>query len=356
MIAGPARETRRLIIDCDPGNGMPAADVDDGLALALAVARADRLSLEAITVVSGNTHRDVGFAVARDFVERLGIDVPVYAGAERALVEPPAPWRDRQDANEHRPDVVEAWRGVARPRPAPTGVPDAVVRIVELLRSAPGEITIVAIGPLTNVAMALALEPRLPELVRDLVIMGGAFDVPGFLQELNFGIDPEAAHLVLASGAPITLVPLDTTSQTLFTHSDLDRLVDSGGAVAEYVVETTRPWIDYAAAWRKIDGCLLHDPLTVALLLDPGIAEYEERIVDVELLGSLTRGRAVWWTEENLRLHVGLRVPSGRRPVRVATRVDNALLVELLVTSFGADAADDGADAGVRAAAATPPR
>lgn len=333
MTAGPGREPRRLIIDCDPGNGMPAADIDDGLALALAVARDDVLSLEAITVVSGNTHRDVGYAVATAFVTRLGLDVPVYAGAERALLESPAPWRERQDANERRPDVVRAWAGVARPATVPLGSPEAAVRIVELVRENPGEITIVAIGPLTNIAMALELEPRLPELVREVIIMGGAFDVPGFLQELNFGIDPEAAHLVLTSGAPITLVPLDTTSQTLFTHGDLDRLEEVRTPLAEYVVETTRPWIDYAAAWRKIDGCLLHDPLTVALLLDPGIAEYEMRIVDVELTGALTRGRAVWWTQDNLRLHVGLRLPDRAHPIRVATRVDNARLVDLLLTA-----------------------
>ncbi len=334
MTAGPARERRRLIIDCDPGNGMPAADIDDGLALALAVSRSDLLSLEAITVVSGNTHRDVGFAVAQDFVRRLELSIPVYAGAERALVEPPAPWRDRQDANELRPDVVDAWSDVRRPEPAATGAPEAAVRIVELVRSNPGAFTIVAIGPLTNIAMAIELEPRLPDLVRDIVIMGGAFDVPGFLQELNFGIDPEAAHLVLTSGAPITLVPLDTTSQTLFTHQDLDRLTDIVSPLSEYVVETTRPWIDYAAAWRRIDGCLLHDPLTVAILIEPDLAQYEERIVDVELLGSLTRGRAVWWTEDNLRLHVGLRVPSSIRPVRVATRVDNGRLVDLMLSAF----------------------
>ncbi|WP_348789888.1 nucleoside hydrolase [Leifsonia sp. NPDC080035] len=328
------QERRRLIIDCDPGNGMPAADIDDGLALALAVARDDVLSLEAITIVSGNTHRDIGYAVASEFVSRLRLSVPVYAGAERALVEPPGPWRTRQDANERRPDVVEAWAEVARPAPASPGSPEAAVRIVELVRENPGEITIVAIGPLTNIATAIELEPRLPELVRDIVIMGGAFDVPGFLQELNFGIDPEAAHIVLTSRAPITLVPLDTTSQTLFTHADLDRLLEVEGPLAGYVVETTRPWIDYAAAWRKIDGCLLHDPLTVALLLDPELAEYEERIVDVELSGSLTRGRAIWWTPENLRLHVGLRLPDAVRPIRVATRVDNARLVALLLSSY----------------------
>ena len=87
--------------------------------------------------------------------------------------------------------------------------------------------------------------------------------------------------------------------------------------------------------WRcRIDGCLLHDPLTVAILIEPDLAQYEERIVDVELLGSLTRGRAVWWTEDNLRLHVGLRVPSSIRPVRVATRVDNGRLVDLMLSAF----------------------
>lgn len=337
MTGGPERERRRLIIDCDPGNGMPAADIDDGLALALAVSRSDLLSLEAITVVSGNTHRDTGYAVARDFVSRLGLDIPVYAGAERALVEPPGPWRDRQDANESRPDVVDAWSAVRRPEPVRVGPPEAAMRIVDLVRAHPGEFTIVAIGPLTNIAMAIELEPRLPALVRDIVVMGGAFDVPGFLQELNFGIDPEAAHIVLTSGAPVTLVPLDTTSQTLFTHADLDRLAEVASPLGRYVMETTRPWIDYAAAWRNIDGCLLHDPLTVAILIDPGLAEYEERIVDVELLGSLTRGRAVWWTTDNLRLHVGLRVPSSLRPVRVATRVDNRRLVELLLSAYATD-------------------
>lgn len=334
MTTGPARERRKLIIDCDPGNGVPAADIDDGLALALAVAHDDLLSLGAITVVSGNTHRDVGYAVARDFVTRLGLEIPVYAGAERALLEPPHQWRARQDGNELRSDVTEAWTGVRRPPPVSIGSPDAAVRIVELVSADPGAFTIVAIGPLTNIAMAMELEPRLPDLVRDIVIMGGAFNVPGFLQELNFGVDPEAAHIVLTSGASITLVPLDTTSQTLFTHADLDRLLDAPGPVAQYVVETTRPWIDYAAAWRRIDGCLLHDPLTVALLIDPDVAEYEQRIVDVELLGTLTRGRAIWWTEDNLRLHVGLRLPRSVRPIRVATRVDNARLVELLLSAY----------------------
>lgn len=326
----------RVIIDCDPGNGVPAADIDDGLAIALALASPE-IQLEAITVVSGNTHRNIGFSVARTMLDSVGVAVPVYAGAAQALVEPSEPWRVRQDANSTRADVIEAWENVEPPAEYDLQSSlGAAEQIASRVCASPGGITIVAIGPLTNIANAIQIAPDLPDKVKRIVIMGGAFDVPGFLQELNFGIDPEAAHIVLTSGAPITLVPLDVTSRTLFRHSDLDRLAGvDGNPLAAYVLETTRPWIDYAAAWRKIEGCLLHDPLTVALILEPDICEYSDALVDVELRGTLTRGRPIMWTSENLRLHVGLAVPE-LTTVRVATNVDNARLVELLIRRISA--------------------
>jgi len=328
---------RRVIIDCDPGNGIPGADIDDGLAIALALAAPEHLSLDMVTVVSGNTHRDQGYAVARTLLSRAGVDVPVFAGASAALVEPSAPWRTRQDAASSRSDIIESWKGVRPPDPYDAhSALGAATRIVEHVRAHPGEVSIVAIGPLTNVAHALQIDPSIAGLVAEIVIMGGAFDVPGFLQELNFGIDPEAAQVVLSSGAPITLIPLDATSQTLMTHRDLDRLDPTSSALAGYLVETTRPWIDLAAAWRNIDGCLLHDPLAVAVLIDPSIATYSEEIVSVELRGSLTRSRPIAWTEENLRLHVGLQLPSHTSTVRIARLVDNRKLVEVLFAHYAA--------------------
>ena len=325
------RAPRRLVIDCDPGNGIPGADIDDGLAIGLALAAPEQLSLELITVVSGNTHRDQGYSVARTLLDRAGAEVPVFAGASTALLEPSGPWRTRQDANSTKPSVLEAWSEVAPPDEYDARQAlGAATKLVELVRRHPHEVTVVAIGPLTNLAHAIHIDPELPELVDEIVIMGGAFNVPGFLQELNFGIDPEAAHVVLSSGAPITLVPLDATSQTLLTHADLDRLVGAPSALARYLVETTRPWIDLAAAWRNIDGCLLHDPLAVAILLDPTIAEFEEEMVAVDLSGELTRSRPVAWTAQNLRLHVGLAVPE-LRPIRVAKVIDNHKLLAVLL-------------------------
>ncbi|MFG1951096.1 nucleoside hydrolase [Micromonospora sp. NPDC048830] len=324
---------RRVIIDCDPGNGIPGADIDDGLALALAVSSAT-IHLDMVTVVSGNTHRDQGFDVARTFLDLVGLDVPVFAGASVALLEPSAPWRTRQDRNSRDPAVVAAWSAVPAPRSyeARTAL-GAAAEIVRLVRANPGEITIVAIGPLTNIAQALQIDPGIADLVREVVVMGGAFDVPGFLQELNFGIDPDAARIVLTSGCPITLLPLDATSQTLLRHSDLDLVDPDRSALTRYVVETTRPWIDLAAAWRNIDGCLLHDPLAVALLIDPGIVTTQEMMVDVETRGTLTRGRPVAWTRENLRLHVGLDV-SRARPVRVVKTVDNDRLLRTMLSAY----------------------
>lgn len=319
----------RIILDCDPGNGVPATDVDDGLAIALAIASPD-IQLDAITIVSGNTHRDTGYSVAKTMMELLGVDVPVYAGAATALVESPVPWTARRNAKLTEPGAVEIWEGVMAPAPhSPQGCFTAATEIARRVAEAPGEITVVAIGPLTNIAHALQLSPQMAQDVAEIVIMGGAFNVPGFLQELNFGVDPEAARAVLGSGAKITLVPLDVTSTTRLTLDDVNTLEAAGSPLTDYLVETTRPWINYCERMRGQKGCWLHDPLAVALLLDRDIATAEEWIVDVEVAG-LARSRPIKWRKDQLRVHAGLTLPE-RSPIRVLTDVDNGKLVKLML-------------------------
>lgn len=321
------RNMKRLIIDCDPGNGVAGANVDDGLALALALA-APEISLELITTVSGNTPSEVGYAVASDLVARLGMSVEVARGASRALIEPSAPWREHLDHKVDKVGLRHLWNGVSAPQINAATAPLAVHKIGELICSNPGEITLIAIGPLTNVALALQLYPQMAAAVKEIVIMGGVFNVEGYLKDTNFGVDPEAAHAVLTCGAKIILVPMDVTTQTMMTHQDLDKLATCDNRLSDFLVATIRPWMDFSMQTRNLPGCWIHDVLTVALLLEPTLVNGVEDYVDVSLSG-LSRGRTLRYGPENLRLTVNVEPPQGK-PVTILQTVDNEALLALI--------------------------
>ncbi len=321
------RNMKRLIIDCDPGNGVAGANVDDGLALALALA-APEISLELITTVSGNTPSEVGYAVASDLVARLGMSVEVARGASRALIEPSAPWREHLDHKVDKVGLRHLWNGVSAPQINAATAPLAVHKIGELICSNPGEITLIAIGPLTNVALALQLYPQMAAAVKEIVIMGGVFNVEGYLKDTNFGVDPEAAHAVLTCGAKIILVPMDVTTQTMMTHQDLDKLATCDNRLSDFLVATIRPWMDFSMQTRNLPGCWIHDVLTVALLLEPTLVNGVEDYVDVSLSG-LSRGRTLRYGPENLRLTVNVEPPQGK-PVTILQTVDNEALLAFI--------------------------
>ena len=318
---------KRLIIDCDPGNGIAGANVDDGLALALALA-APEISLELITTVSGNTPGEVGYSVALDFVRRFNASSDVARGASSALVEPAAPWRRQLDGKVDSAGLRHLWNDVQAPETVPDVAPLAVQKMGELICSHPGEITLVAIGPLTNVALAMQLYPQMASAVKQIVIMGGAFNVPGYLKDTNFGLDPEAARAVLTSGANIALVPMDVTTRTMMTHADLDQLAALGNPLADYLVQTLRPWMDFSMQTRQLPGCWIHDVLTVAWLLDPTLATAAEDTVEVSLQG-ISRGKSFRCGPESLRLSVNVPAPAGA-PVTILETVDNARLLALI--------------------------
>ncbi|KAG4077699.1 hypothetical protein HA402_006139 [Bradysia odoriphaga] len=318
----------RLIIDCDPGNGIPGANIDDGLALSLALA-APEISLEMITTVSGNTPSEVGFSIAHTLLKTVGQTIPVWRGASQALVEPAGPWRERMDGGMQKSSIKAMWQDVPLPEPQSPGKPLAAHAMGELICDNPGDITLVAIAPLTNIAHALQLYPKMAKAVAEIVIMGGVFNVEGYIKDTNFGIDPEAAHVVLTSGANITLVPMDVTTQTMLTHPDLDRLAKIDSPLSRYLVETLRPWITYSMQTRRLPGCWIHDALTIAYLLDRTIATGKAYHVDVALEGKLTRGTSWCYNPDELRLDVGIPAPQGK-PVQVLQSVDNAKLLSMI--------------------------
>ena len=320
----------RVIFDTDPGNGFPATDIDDGLALGL-ILNSPELTLEAVTIVGGNTPVELGQRSALRMLELAQSDVPVFCGSRRPILEDQAVWRRELDGRGGVSLAVDLWRDIEPPRPSrrieTEHAADAIVRLVD---QSPGELTIIAVGPLTNLAIAMLLDPELPRKVDRIVIMGGNFGVWRHLQELNFNYDPEAARIVLTSGARITLVPLDTTLKTFLTLAQNQQLIRSERPLTQFLGTTSEPWIRWIVSRDGRDGCALHDPLAVAALLDPSLVTVERVRVDVELTGRLTRGRVVSWKPDDTTLKEGLGLHT-LEPVGVATGVDNDRFVGFLL-------------------------
>jgi purine nucleosidase len=310
----------RIIIDTDPALGVPNADIDDGLAIALALTSPE-ISVEGITIVNGNSKLETGVQCALYLLERLGReDVGVYAGADRPLV------KNVDDVHE----LYAPHLGSARVElPHTTRTPErlhAANYIVETVMANPGEITVVAIGPMTNVALALALEPRIAQAAREFVLMVGsatnyAHNVTT-VGDFNAFVDPEALQRVLDSGAKIRTVGIDQTSRVRMTCDHVRTLRANGSAFATWVADCAEQWIDFLhQAWpnrpEHADGCFLHDPLTVAALLGREILTWEPARVDVECAAGLARGLVV--VDRSLAL---APAPPANAEVAVDTDVD----------------------------------
>jgi purine nucleosidase len=282
---------RRIVLDTDLGMGEPGSDIDDGFALALALSDPD-LVVELVTTVNGNTDVDTATHLTLDLLERLGrTDIPVARGACAPLVRP-SPRSPADAVAVYPPGTDESGRSPAH----------AAVRIVEQVMAAPGELTLVAIGPLTNIALALALEPRIATAVVEIVVMGGVFleqtnsaAMPG---EFNLWVDPEAAAAVLASGARLRFVGLDVTRKVRLTRENAATLAASGGTFATFAAACTLDWISHMEQTspgdeRERGSCALHDPLAVAVVANPDLVTWRPANVAVETAGQRTRGVVV---------------------------------------------------------------
>ncbi|HEX3272095.1 MAG TPA: nucleoside hydrolase [Ktedonobacterales bacterium] len=272
----------RLIIDTDPG-------IDDALALFFALAAPD-VQLEAVTSVSGNVSVDKTTRNALSLLDLAGrSDVPVARGAERPLLRP-AVYADYVHGRNGVGDVE-----LPEPQHSPAA-PHAVEMIIQTILGAPGEITLVALGPLTNLALAVRREPRIAEAVREVVIMGGALRVPGNVSpaaEFNIYADPHAAQIVFSAGWPLRLVSLDVTQQTVMAREQFATLARTGHPVTRTIQAMTDYYYDQFAGPRGIEGLSMHDPLCVAAAVHPDLIEWRRAYVEIELTGALTAGATV---------------------------------------------------------------
>ncbi len=330
MIQAPLR----VILDTDPSAGVPGADVDDVLAIAFACGSPE-LRLDGLTVVHGNVELDEAVASALAALEALGRpEVPVYAGAARALVRERAEITAFLRARRDDPLVRELLREVPRPAAHLTPRPGRAAEfIVETVMASPGEVTLVPIGPLTNVATALLLEPRVAAALRAIVFMGGNLHCrhpETSAVEFNVANDPEALHVLLRSGARLTMIGLDVTTRTHLTPAQLQHATAADTPAARLVRTITEPWIRLVQTRRQIPGCWLHDPLAVAVAIDPSLVCTERLELGVELRGEATYGQTLGRPPA---AGSGIR-PLRGGPVDVAIEVDEARFMHRFVPAL----------------------
>ncbi len=271
-----------VLLDCDTG-------IDDALAI-LYLTNSGRCDLIGVGSVHGNVTALTG---ARNTIRVLDVarlsGIPVVVGADRPLAQP-------VDISAH----IHGEDGLGNTsQPAPSAEPtqgEAAQQIIRLARERPGELTLLAIGPLTNLGLALLLDPDLPKLIPHVVVMGGAAVAPGNVTtraEANIWHDPEAADLVFTAGWPVTMVGLDVTMKALLSEADQKRIEHSQRDTARFCWDILQFYLDRYQEFMGLRTCALHDPLAAGIALDRSFATYRKTQLRVELRGERTRGMTV---------------------------------------------------------------
>jgi len=315
-----SRGPHRVIIDTDPG-------VDDALALLLAM-RSPELKIEAITPVAGNVPLELTLPNALRMVEIAGrTDIPVAAGAKVPLM------RRLVTATYAHGENGLGGAVFPEPKTQASRIP-ATELIRNIVRKSPGEITLLTIGPLTNIAAALNSDPALAAMIHSLVMMGGSLSGGNITPaaEFNIYVDPEAARIVFQSGIPITMVGLDVTRKTSLTEEHQRQLQAGQNPVSQAAATIARNAIEHNRERGFLVGPNMHDSLAVAGFIDPSLLKLKEYYVDVETTGELTAGETLGYSPNagDLRRRPGMEKDAnmpirGSAPTLASTRTSPVL-------------------------------
>lgn len=268
---------RKIIIDTDPGH-------DDVMAIMLAV-KSNIFDIQAITTVCGNstianTTRNARFVL--DVLNKN--DIPVYSGARKPLKRPLIQ------------AVVHGKSGLdgIDPTNKPMLTGDAVEKILSIIKANPYEVTIIALGPLTNIAQAILKDPTTMMKVKEIIMMGGAVKVSGNknrVAEFNIYVDPEAADVVFSTPISKTLVPLDACNHVKLSLNDFKAINNS--TLRNVLLKMIRPYINNIARDEGVKAAMMYDPLTVYYLINPEFAKVYKCNITIETKGKYTRGMTV---------------------------------------------------------------
>lgn len=271
-------EKTKIILDCDPGH-------DDAVAITLA-ANSDKIDLLGITVVAGNQTLEKTQINARNVCQWLGVDVPVYAGCGQPMV------REKMIAGDiHGETGLDG--PVFPPLTKELEKEHAVNFIIKTLMESDGDITMVTTGPMTNLAMAMRMEPAIIPKIKQIVLMGGAYTNGNVTPAAEFNIiaDADAAYVCFTSGCPITMMGLDVTRKVLCYPEIVDRMEKIGNKASKLFADLMRFFCKTQKEVFGWEGGPLHDPVTIAWLIDPSVVTLKPMHVDIDIRSVQSYGR-----------------------------------------------------------------
>ncbi|WP_077032890.1 nucleoside hydrolase [Pelomonas sp. KK5] len=322
--------TVKVIYDTDPG-------IDDAMALWL-LARSPEIDLRAITTVFGNASVETTTRNALVLSTLYGLKLPVAAGASKAIA---AADEGDYPAHVHGDDGLGGMSAVAEPAKELLDPRPAHQLICDMVNAEPGAITLIAVGPFTNLALALRHDPSIVNKVRQVILMGGAFGTLGHggnvtpVAEANVINDPEAADLVLTAAWPIVVVGLDVTQQVVMTEDYLSSQQGRGGKVGDFLWQATRHYQDFYSEVAGIRGVYSHDASAVAYAIDPSAFTLRRGPIRVVCEG-MARGQTIQ-DHRNLGLpggHPGRAAWTGRPVQQACIGVDAQRVIDIFDQAF----------------------
>ena len=273
-------ERRKIILDCDPGH-------DDAIALMMS-AKHPSLELLGVTIVAGNQTLEKTLVNGLNVCQKLGLSVPVYAGMKRPIMRQQIVAAD-----------IHGESGLDGPVFDPlTKKPEsehAVSYLIRTLMASEGDITLAAVGPLSNVAVAMRMEPGIVSKIREIVLMGGAYGTGNVTPSAEFNIyaDPEAARVVFTSGVPIVMMGLDLTNQTVCTADVIERMRNTGNRAGALFADIMSFTLKTQAEVYGLAGGPVHDATCIGYLIDPGCITTKDMYVEIDVNEGPCYGRTV---------------------------------------------------------------
>lgn len=319
MAATPQISRKKIIIDTDPG-------IDDAMAIFVAL-QSPEVEVIGLTTIYGNVYTTLATRNALHLLEVAGrTDIPVAEGSHVTIT---------KDTKLRIASFVHGTDGLGNQNfPSPKGKPieqSAAQFIVNQAKRYPGEVTVVALGPLTNIALAVELDPEFTKNIGQIVLLGGAFAVNGNVNpaaEANIFGDPEAADIVFTCGADVMAVGINVTHQVVLTDADRDKLTQFKGGFSQYLCKILDVYFLYHYEAYSIRGVYLHDPTALLAAVNPSLMTYAEGVVRVQTTG-IMRGITLFYNKQK---RFGEETEWCNKPsVKVAVTVDAPAVVKLVM-------------------------